>query len=93
MKRMYTVYSLHRTSSSSHNRVDMFALSCLFFFLFFFSTLDYDCGTTSTGVRKACKNCTCGLAQELEQEEHEVAKQTVKSSCGSVSDLSIDNES
>ncbi|CAF0940278.1 unnamed protein product [Rotaria sp. Silwood1] len=43
----------------------------------------YDCGTTSTGVRKACKNCTCGLAQELEQEEHTAAKQSVKSSCGS----------
>ncbi|CAF0831105.1 unnamed protein product, partial [Adineta ricciae] len=43
----------------------------------------YDCGTSSTGVRKACKNCTCGLAQELEQEEHAAAKQSVKSSCGS----------
>jgi len=46
--------------------------------------LGYDCGTTSTGVRKACKDCTCGLAQELEQEEHTAAKQTIKSSCGSV---------
>ncbi len=46
--------------------------------------LAYDCGTSSTGVRKACKNCSCGLAQELEQEEHNTAKQTVKSSCGSV---------
>jgi len=46
--------------------------------------LDYDCGTSSSGVRKACKDCTCGLAQELEQEEHTVAQQNVKSSCGSV---------
>lgn len=46
--------------------------------------IGYDCGTTSTGVRKACKNCTCGLAQELEQEEHVAAKETIKSACGSV---------
>jgi len=46
--------------------------------------LEYDCGTTSTGVRKACKNCTCGLAQELEQEEQQTAQQNLKSSCGSV---------
>jgi len=44
---------------------------------------NYDCGPSSGGIRKACKNCTCGLAQELEQEEHQVAKQTVKSACGS----------
>jgi anamorsin len=53
--------------------------------LFIYFDLEYDCGTTSTGVRKACKNCTCGLAQELEQEEHAAAKATVKSACGSVS--------
>ncbi len=46
--------------------------------------LDYDCGTTSSDVRKACKNCTCGLAQELEQEEHTTAQTNMKSSCGSV---------
>jgi hypothetical protein len=46
--------------------------------------IDYECGTTSSGVRKACKNCTCGLAQELEQEEHAEAQQNIKSSCGSV---------
>lgn len=43
----------------------------------------YDCGTSTTGVRKACKNCSCGLAQELEQEEHSAAQQNIKSSCGS----------
>lgn len=52
---------------------------------FLFRDLEYDCGTASTGVRKACKNCTCGLAQELEQEEHAAAKTAVKSACGSVS--------
>lgn len=47
--------------------------------------LEYDCGTSTSGVRKACKNCSCGLAQELEKEEHAAASQNVKSSCGSVS--------
>ncbi len=46
--------------------------------------LDYDCGTSSSGVRKACKNCSCGLAQELEKEEHTTAQANMKSSCGSV---------
>lgn len=40
------------------------------------------CGTT--GKRKACKDCSCGLAEELEAE---MKKDTsgAKSSCGSVS--------
>lgn len=43
------------------------------------------CGTT--GKRKACKDCSCGLAEELDAEKN--GKETVdtanaKSSCGSV---------
>lgn len=44
------------------------------------------CGTT--GKRKACANCSCGLAEELEQEAIDKVKQNTqnaKSSCGSVS--------
>ena len=48
----------------------------------------FDCGVTdkSTGKRKACKNCVCGLAEELEKEvigERVVQQQTSKSACGS----------
>ncbi len=40
------------------------------------------CGTT--GKRKACKDCSCGLAEELEAGKAVKAK-AVTSSCGSVS--------
>lgn len=42
----------------------------------------------STKQRKACANCTCGLAEELEQEERDKIRQdsqNAKSSCGNVS--------
>ncbi|XP_058819463.1 anamorsin homolog [Topomyia yanbarensis] len=41
------------------------------------------CGTT--GKRKACKDCSCGLAEELEAETKGSASQStaIKSSCGS----------
>lgn len=42
------------------------------------------CGTT--GKRKACKDCSCGLAEELAAEQYgTIAVQAQKSSCGSVS--------
>lgn len=46
------------------------------------------CGTT--GKRKACKDCSCGLAEELDAESKGAAvaaAQSAKSSCGSVSFL------
>jgi hypothetical protein len=41
---------------------------------------------STTGKRKACKDCSCGLAEELEAEvTKKQANPTQKSSCGSVS--------
>ena len=37
---------------------------------------------STTGKRKACKDCSCGLAEEL---NGSTPKQVEKSSCGSVS--------
>lgn len=52
------------------------------------------CGTT--GKRKACKDCSCGLADELAGEAKVDEKKTVvdgpKSSCGSVSRYNYDTE-
>lgn len=43
------------------------------------------CGTT--GKRKACKDCSCGLADELanENKNNVPVAENAKSSCGSVS--------
>jgi anamorsin len=48
------------------------------------------CGTT--GKRKACKDCSCGLAEELAAEKGEktISSKTATSSCGSVSRIGCD---
>ncbi|TRY75992.1 hypothetical protein DNTS_010896 [Danionella cerebrum] len=47
------------------------------------SSLKASCGDDSKKKRKACKNCTCGLAEELEQESAAAQKASQpKSACG-----------
>ena len=48
-------------------------------------TKTYDCGEGEGGVRKACKGCSCGLAEELDRDAaSKVEKKSVEkaSSCG-----------
>ncbi|XP_072278828.1 anamorsin isoform X2 [Pyxicephalus adspersus] len=40
------------------------------------------CGDNAEKKRKACKNCTCGLAEELEEEKRSSAPKPAPSACG-----------
>ena len=56
----------------------------VFFLIIIFLTVD--CGTGTDGKRKDCKNCTCGLADELDAEAagKKPDTQNATSSCGNV---------
>lgn len=45
-------------------------------------SLKYDCGTNKAGKKKACKNCVCGLAEELDSGKP-ITTRAASSACGS----------
>lgn len=47
------------------------------------ASLRADCGVGPNKKKKACKNCTCGLAEELDAEAERKAPKNVTSACGS----------
>ena len=57
--------------------------------MFLFIFMSADCGVAGEKKKKACKNCTCGLAEELDTEASQTKPKTVTSSCGSVSILNV----
>ena len=46
--------------------------------------VEIDCGTSKEGKRKACKNCSCGLREILENDDGNTPP-PAKSACGNCS--------
>lgn len=76
---LYTSFICHNTPLTLviYPKMDL-KFKSKYIFYFFVAV----CGTT--GKRKACKDCSCGLAEELANENRPAGPPAGKSSCGSV---------